>query len=429
MGEMAKYYKCALQVNSYLYAKYRGNNPEDEEEYNKEIVSKCKENNIAVVGLADHGSVDASKSLRTALENAGIIVFPGFEISTAEKIHVVCLFPSDYDNSRLNRIIGQLGLSRVEKGTEISKETCLSIVDSVRENGGFWYAAHITGDSGLLKLKIPNVWKSEKLIAAQIPASKTEVDPKFKNIINNKDPNYHREYPVAYINASDVAVPEDLNKDQTSVLIKMSEPSFENFCMAFKDPESRIRLNFEKENSYQSSIDFVKITGGYLDGISFNFSENLATIIGGRGTGKSTLITSIQYALGLSPVGNEAEKDFNDMVKSNFGNGSIIELGVTSNAQHGQKFRIIKRYGQEPVIKNMSGKVSKLSIREVLPSIEIYGQNEIMEIARDESKIREVATRLFLLDDTDVKKKHKLIVQNGKEISEKEKILTVLMIH
>ena len=33
MGEKAKYYKCALQVNSFSYAKYRGNIPQDELEY------------------------------------------------------------------------------------------------------------------------------------------------------------------------------------------------------------------------------------------------------------------------------------------------------------------------------------------------------------------------------------------------------------
>ena len=424
MGVMAKYYKCALQVNSFSYAKYRGDAPEEEEKYNEEIVEHCKKNNISVVGLADHGSVDASVSLRKKLENAGVTVFPGFEISTAEKIHIVCLFPPNYDNSKLNRIIGGLGLSNADKGTEISKETCLSIADRVEENRGFWYAAHITSDSGILKLKAANVWKSDKLVAAQIPASMTEIDPNYKNIIGNTDPNYQRNHPIAYINASDVEYPEDLDKDQTSVLIKMSTPNFENFCMAFKDPESRIRLNSEKESSYQSSIDFVKISGGYLDGLSLDLSDNLATIIGGRGTGKSTLIASIQYALGLKPVGKEAEKDFNRMIDNNFGNGSVIEIVVTSNTQYGQKFHITKRFNQTPVITNENGEVIPLTIQEILPSIEIYGQNEIMEIARDDSKIREVATRLFSIDETATKNTHKLIVENGRAISEIENRLS-----
>ena len=102
MGEKAKYYKCALQVNSFSYTKYRGNIPQNEQEYNQRILERCWANDISVVGLADHGSVDSSSSLRTCLQNAGIIVFPGFEISSAEKIHMVCLFPPEYDLSLIH---------------------------------------------------------------------------------------------------------------------------------------------------------------------------------------------------------------------------------------------------------------------------------------------------------------------------------------
>lgn len=70
MGEKAKYYKCALQVNSFSYTKYRGNIPQNEQEYNQRILERCWANDISVVGLADHGSVDSSSSLRTCLQNA-----------------------------------------------------------------------------------------------------------------------------------------------------------------------------------------------------------------------------------------------------------------------------------------------------------------------------------------------------------------------
>jgi len=169
MGEKARYYKCALQVNSFSYAKYRGNIPQDEQEYNQKILEYCQTNNISVVGLADHGSVDSSASLRTCLQNTGIIVFPGFEISSAEKIHMVCLFPPEYDTSKLNRIIG-----------------------------GFWYAAHITGDNGILKLgKMQHIWKDKRLVAAQIPDSREEIDPAYINIVKNTDLSYKRKHMPA----------------------------------------------------------------------------------------------------------------------------------------------------------------------------------------------------------------------------------------
>ena len=119
----------------------------------------------------------------THLQEAGIVVFPGFEISSAEKIHMVCLFPPEYDNSKLNRIIGSLGLSHIEIGTEASEKTCLDIASKIEENGGFWYAAHVTGDNGILKIgKMQHIWKDKRMIAAQIPASREEVDPSYSNL-------------------------------------------------------------------------------------------------------------------------------------------------------------------------------------------------------------------------------------------------------
>ena len=61
--EGARFYKCALQVNSYRYCEYRGEIAIDEEVYNKEILQRCKENNIRVVGLADHGSIEDKKGI------------------------------------------------------------------------------------------------------------------------------------------------------------------------------------------------------------------------------------------------------------------------------------------------------------------------------------------------------------------------------
>ena len=84
MSYFASYYKCALQVNPSSYASFRGKQVSEETAYNEEVLQKCQENNIEVVGLANHGNVDSSESLRELLENNGITVFPGFEIMSAE---------------------------------------------------------------------------------------------------------------------------------------------------------------------------------------------------------------------------------------------------------------------------------------------------------------------------------------------------------
>jgi len=83
----ARYWRCALQVNPVGYnSAYRGDEHGlSEADYNQQLLEKCLEHDIKVVGLADHGSVDSIDALRMFLEPHGIVVFPGFEIASTEK--------------------------------------------------------------------------------------------------------------------------------------------------------------------------------------------------------------------------------------------------------------------------------------------------------------------------------------------------------
>lgn len=422
MEHFAKYYKCALQVNPYSYSSFRGEAQQEEAAYNEEILNICRKVGIEVVGLANHGNVDSSESLRQKLRENGITVFPGFEIMTAEKIHIVCLFPEDKSLSELNRYIGALGLSSSTVGNETSTFTCLDIAKKVKDCGGFWYAAHITSDNGVLKLgKMQNVWKSEHLVAAQIPDSKENIDPKYKNIIANKDPEYKRDRPVALINACDIDKPEDLEKDSAATLIKLTKPSFENFVMAFKDPESRIRLQSELEPTYRSHIKQITVYGGYLDGLDISFSEHLNSIIGGRGTGKSTIINLIRYAMHLEPKDKDRRKEFDSMIENNLGSNSRVELIISSYSQHGKQYRIIRRYKTEPVVEDEKGNVVTLSVSDLLPTIEIYGQNEIIDAVKDQSLIYGIVKRLFVFNkniEQKINDAYEQLRKNSKSISD-----------
>ncbi len=422
MTHFAKFYRCALQVNPYSYVSYRGEKHQDEYEYNKQVLNICLENNIKVVGLADHGRVETSESLRKILSDNGILVFPGFEITTAEKIHIVCLFPPETPVNELNRILGQLGMPEIISGTEKSSLSCLSIANKVKDNNGFWYAAHITSDNGILKLgQLQNIWKDDLLVAGQIPDSLENVDPNYKNIINNRDPNYKRENPIAYINAKDVSKPSDLQLETATTLIKMSELSFKSFKLAFTDPKSRIRLNSSQKINYKSSILEISIDGGYLDGIHIDFSDELNTIIGGRGTGKSTLITLIRYVLGNYNHDSHLKKTIDDLVENNLGTSGEISILVSSYAQNGQKYKIVKRYNQNVSVFNDDGTLSKLTVEDILPTIEIYGQNELIEAIKSPETITNIVKRLILIDEEILSEKesaYKNLQENTKELIE-----------
>ncbi len=396
----AKFWKCALQVNPAGYISYRGgDHGMTEAQYNQELVRIAKENEIKVIGLADHGNVDEVDAIRSLMNQHDILVFPGFEIASSEKAHFVCLFA---ENVTRDELIGYMAKLEIDANnpTHPSKLSAQQIFSKTEELNGFAYAAHCTDDNGVLYRKLNHVWQNPLLKAAQIPDTLDSLTNGegygYQQILQNKTPDYKREQPVAIINAKDVEKPETLANPKASCLIKMTRPSFESFKLAFQDPESRVRLNSDISEKYYSRIESLKITGGYLDGVQIDFSEHLNAVIGGRGTGKTTLLECIRYALQLKPLGKDAQKKHDEIIKENLGKSKArIEMVIRSSQMNGKRFTVARRYGESASVKDESGNLSTFAPIDLLPRIEIYGQSEIYEIAQDKTSQRQLLTRFL----------------------------------
>ncbi len=168
----ARFWKCALQVNPAGYIAYRGeDHGMTEDQYNKGLLRICQEDGIKILGLADHGNVDAVDEIRKLMNENGIVVFPGFEIASTEKAHFVCLFPEDTNKDKLNRYLGNLELLDPDNGVRPSRLGAEELLRKVDDIGGLSYAAHCTDDNGVLYRKLNHVWKCDYLKAAQIPGT------------------------------------------------------------------------------------------------------------------------------------------------------------------------------------------------------------------------------------------------------------------
>lgn len=424
----ARFWKCALQVNPAGYIAYRGTDHDmTEEQYNQELARIAKEHNIKVIGLANHGNVDGVDAIRAVMEQQGIVVFPGFEIATTEKAHFVCLFPENTPNDQLNRYLGALGLINPANGVWPSNFGGNDLLAKVDKLGGFAFAAHCTDDNGVLYRKLNHVWQNPRLKAAQIPATlndlRNDKGNAFRQILLNKTPEYQRDTKVAIINAKDVEQPETLANPKASCLIKMTRPCFESFKLAFQDPESRVRLNSDLSEKYYSRIESLKVTGGYLDGVQIEFSEHLNAVIGGRGTGKSTLLECIRFCLQLKPIGKNAQKQHDEIIKENLGKSKArVEIVIRSSRMNGKRFTIARRYGESTSVRDEQGNISTFSPEDLLSAIEIYGQNEIYEIAQDKASQRHLLNRFLASEKQDGEKRIQEILDklagNRKELLE-----------
>lgn len=374
----------------------------DQASYAEALRDVCIEEKIKIVGLADHGSVSESEKIREVLTAAGIVVFPGFEVATTEKIHWVCLFPEDTSESKLDRFLGRLNLTDPHDGARPSNLGGQQLLATVKELDGFCFAAHITTRSGVLKQKLNNIWVDTKLRAAQIPGPIGNLSHKYRTIALNQDPHYKRDQPVALINARDVSHPEDLRNPGASSFIKMTRPCFSSFMTAFKDPESRIRLVDDIQEHHYSRIESITIEGGYFDSMSAEISSHLNTVIGGRGTGKSTLLECLRYALDVSHKSEDAIRQGDQLVRENLGKtrGRVI-LRLCSAKQYMRPYTVIRRFGEPPRVIDEHHNESLLHpSRDLLPTVEIYGQNEIYEVAKNPSLLTHVLDR-FMPENAD----------------------------
>ncbi len=418
----AKFWKCALQVNPWSYSlKYQGKDHGlSEQSYNSAIAMGCQQNEIKVIGLADHGNVQSSETLRKALQDAGIVVFPGFEITSTEKVHMVCLFAEGTEIATLHEHLGSVNSA---EGRETSPSTlsCLDIANKVHERGGFWYAAHATAANGLLRLNqdgggLTHIWRDcVNVLAAQIPGDLDSLEPNIQAILRNKDPNYHRTRPIALLNAKDVRTPQDLGDPSCFCWAKMTSPTIHALKLACQDAESRVRLSRSLNISYYSHIENISVTQGYLKDLKIDFSPNLNAIVGGRGTGKTTLIEGLRYALGLKPINNECDTIHNSIIEANFeSEQAVVEITVTSFHQNSETYLIRKECNEPARVYDSNQAEVQLSPSDLLPRIEIYGQNELLSILKDEQEKSALLAR-FLQADPETEKNILLLAKQLQE--------------
>ena len=388
----ARFYRCALQVNpfAYLETHQKATPFTSEDEYNTAIIEACVDAGIEVIAVTDHYRVEHSAGLVHAARNANLHAFSGFEAVTKDGVHFLCLFDPDKDES-LERFIGECGIHGSDRPSPTGSKDAIELLEAARTWGAVCIAAHVASEGGLWsKLSGQsriNVWAHPYLLACVLPGPVGDAPDALRAVLENKDAQYRRDRPLAVLNASDINGPEDLKREGASCFIKMSAVSVEAFRQAFLDPDSRIRLHSDLKPEPHAELLAVTWEGGFLSDTAVHFNENLNVLVGGRGTGKSTMIESIRYALGLDPLGEEARKAHEGVIRHVLQSGTKVSLLVQSHQPSKRCYMIERSVPNPPVVKDEGGEVLTLSPRDVIPGVEIFGQHEISELTKSPEKL------------------------------------------
>lgn len=416
----ARFYRCALQVNPHSYAdKYRGQpSALTEQQYVEAIVDRAVAHHIEVLAITDHNHVGSVDAFRTEGDRKGIAVFPGFEVESMEGVHVICIYPRNTTVSQLSRYLGELGIIDTDASSKASSQSFSQILELVKERGGIAIAAHVTQSKGLLHSlhgqACIRAWSDPNLMAIQIPGSIDDLPQDKKAIITNRNTDYRRtparapDLAVAVLNADDVLGPDSFDQPTATSYIKMSEISIEGLRQAFLDPDSRIRLGKDQPaEAEHSEILAIAWQGGFLDNMAIRLNENLNVLVGGRGTGKSTIVESIRYALGVSPRADEARRVHDSIIKNVVKAGTKIAMLVRSRKPALVEYVIERTVPNPPIVRNSTGEVLPLSPRDIFPAIEVYGQHEISEIANSAERRTSLLSR-FIARDAEIERRNRI---------------------
>ena len=419
----AQFYKCAFQINPHHYAgTYRGQaNAGDATSYAQALVAKADELGIKVLAVTDHNHVGGLRTIRAAAAERSIAVFPGFELSSNEGIHVLCLYPLDTSDEQMKLFLGAFGIETTEPSDTLSDRSFSEILARVRAQGGISIAAHVTNQKGLFKAldgaPCIRAWRDKNLHAIQIPGSVSGLPDHIRPIVQNRNQQYRRRHApepdlaIAVVNARDVASPDDLACPGATCWVKMSEVSIEGLRQAFLDPGSRIRLEDPKPDKHAELVE-ISWQGGFLDGVECQLNSNLNVLVGGRGAGKSTIIESLRYVLALDPLGKEARSNHEGIVGHALKGGTKVSLVVRSHLPAVRRYRIERTVPNPPVVRDVeTGGVLNVEVADIFPGVEVYGQHEISELARSPQDLTRLLRRFMPQDESFGPRKRELAIE------------------
>ncbi len=132
-------------------------------------------------------------------------------------------------------------------------------------------------------------------------------------------------------------------------------------------------------SSHFHRLKSLSIIGGFLDDQSFELADALNCIIGARGTGKTTVLEFVRYALDEMPSDTSACRRIESLVDKNL-EGGRVQLGIET--RDGLSYIISRSAGDDPIVLTEDGKPTEITLKTGgFFRADIYSQNEVENIA------------------------------------------------
>jgi len=278
----------------------------------KEWLLSYMNNAIDCVAITDHNSgawIDLLKAALLELEAERseafrpIHLFPGVEISVNGGIHLLAIFDRAKATSDVDSLLGAVGFTG-GKGTSdtVTTKSFTEVASAVHQAGGIAIPAHVDGENGLFKLQgttLAQALDCHAIFAIEVVDSSSAKPPLYlqKNLRWAEVLGSDSHHPAG--------TPGQRYPGSHFTWLKMGTPNLEGLRLALLDGPLSVRRSdnvADNPNSHAALvIEAIEITQARYMGRSATFKLELNpwlnAIIGGRGTGKSTIVEFLRIAL------------------------------------------------------------------------------------------------------------------------------------
>ena len=372
---------------------------------------------IDAVAITDHNSAAAIDQLQQAASDLGrgSILFPGVELTAADGTHLLLIVDPACTESHVADYLSKTRVDVDQRGRDTARSpfSVEQILDACGDDA-LIVAAHVNCPKGLLELDGQErivVLRHPRLAAVELVPNE-EADTAW---LDGSRSEVGRRLPVVW--ASDGHNHHELGRRFT--WIKMTRPTLEGLRLAFLDGAGSLKpatsAGSAEPNGHASlAIESITVSRakfmGRRDPLEVRFNPWLNSIIGGRGTGKSTLVDLCRKTLGRE-IELEATKTTEGSLKSLFdrrmsvgtrGDEGLLTARTSVEIvyrREGERFLLAWNQGRQgPTISRLDADAGEPTpeegdVRERFP-VRIYSQKQLFELAQDPDAL------LTVIDDS-----------------------------
>jgi len=365
------------------------------------------------VVVTDHNSGRAIDAARTALANLErdlpdgfrrLTLIPGVELTVYGGTHVTAILPMAATSEDVDRLLGAIGYEDAAgSSSAVSRESLSNVIGAVTAAGGYVIASHADARAGIFDLTVATltqVLSSPGLLAIELENGAAQMPTGLPVGL----------LPRARVCGSDshhpTGTPGQAFPGSRFTWVKMDTPTTEGIRLALLDGDLSL-LRGDTTSTDPNLVAPLAVRSleilnsahiGRPDPMRFTFSPWLNAIIGGRGTGKSTLVELMRLAL-------DRANELPDAFAGEFAKYATVgrtggEFGLLRDdtvvrveyVKDGTTFRVTWRPGGEREIEQFDAEGWTQAPGDVAARfpIRIYSQKQIFHLAGDSRALLEI---------------------------------------